>query len=93
MIKQKIYRKLWNVLFPSKWILGLLLIFAFGIPRFIIVLRSNITGQFQWVSIIFMIMWFTPLIFLRTNGRKEIGIRKVSNPIWLLWGFILGCGI
>ena len=87
------YRSLWNILFPRKWVLGLFLIFTFGIPRFIIVLQSNITGQFQFVSIIFMIMWFTPLIFLKKKGRREIGLRKVSNPIWLLWGFILGCGI
>jgi len=87
------YRTVWNLLFPSKWVLGMVLILIFGIPRFIIVLQSNVTGQYQWVSIIFVIMWFTPLIFLKKIGRREIGIKVSANPIWIMWGFILGCGM
>lgn len=84
------YHKIWNRLFPKKWILGLFLIFLFGVPRFILVLQSNVTGQSQFVSIIFTLMMFTPLIFLKKSGRKEMGIRKSTHPWWLLGGFLLG---
>lgn len=36
--------------------------------------------QSQWVSIIFTIMVFTPLLFLRKTGRRETGIRKSTRP-------------
>ena len=87
------YHEVWERLFPRKWILGLFLIFLFGIPRVILVMNANITGQTQWVSIIFTIMFFTPLLFLRKTGRREMGIRKSTRPLWLLWGFLLGCGM
>lgn len=38
-------------------------------------------------------MFFTPLLFLKKAGRREMGIRKSSLKIWLLWGFLLGCGM
>ena len=88
-----LYHSMWDRYFPRKWILGLFLIFLFGIPRFILVLKASVNGQNQWVSIIFTIMIFTPLIFLTKAGRRALGIRKSSRPLWLLWGFLLGCGM
>jgi membrane protease YdiL (CAAX protease family) len=88
-----LYHSLWERIFQRKWVLGLFLIFLFGIPRFILVLKASVTGQNQWVSIIFTIMMFTPLIFLRKAGREALGIRKSTRPLWLLWGFLLGCGM
>lgn len=88
-----LYHRLWDRLFRRKWVLGLFLIFLFGIPRFIIVLDSYVSGQTQWLSIIFTLMFFTPLLFLKKAGRREMGIRKSSLKIWLLWGFLLGCGM
>lgn len=73
--------------------LGLFLILLFGVPRFMLVLDSYVSGQTQWVSIIFTIMFFTPLLFLKKPGRREMGIRKSTRPLWLLWGFLLGCGM
>ena len=93
MATPPLYHRLWDRLFPNKWVLGFFLIFLFGIPRFILVLNASFTGQNQWVSIIFTIMFFTPLIFLRKAGRREMGVRKSSNPLWLLWGFLLGCSM
>ncbi len=84
------YHKIWNRLFPKKWMLGLFLIFLFGIPRFVLVLQSNVSGQSQFVSIIFTLMMFTPLIFLKKPGRKEMGIRKFSNLWWLPGSLLLG---
>ena len=88
-----LYHKLWDRLFPIKWVLGLFLVLLFGIPRFILVLNSYESGQSQWVSIVFTLMFFTPLLFLKKAGRREMGIRKSTQPLWLLWGFLLGCGM
>jgi membrane protease YdiL (CAAX protease family) len=88
-----LYHKLWDRIFPNKWVLGLFLVLLFGIPRFILVLDSFIRGQSEFVSIVFTIMWFTPLIFLKKTGRREIGLHKSTHPWWLLWGFLLGCGM
>jgi hypothetical protein len=82
-----LYHKLWVRLFPKRWVLGLFLIFLFGIARVLLVMNANVTGQTQWVSIIFTLMFFTPLLFLRKAGRREMGMRKSSQPLWLLWGF------
>lgn len=93
MQAQSLYHKLWDRLFPNKWVLGLFLVLLFGIPRFILVLNSYESGQSQWVSIVFTLMFFTPLLFLKKAGRREMGIRKSTQPLWLLWGFLLGCGM
>ena len=88
-----LYHRTWDRLFPYKWVLGLFLVLLFGIPRFILVLNSYISGQSQWVSIVFTLMCFTPLLFLKKAGRREMGMRRSVQPLWLLWGFLLGCGM
>jgi membrane protease YdiL (CAAX protease family) len=93
MQSPSLYHRLWEGLFRHKWVLGVFLILLFGIPRFILVLNASMTGQNQWVSIIFTLMVFTPLIFLRKAGRRDMGLRKSTRPLWLVWGFLLGCGI
>ena len=87
------YYKVWDRIFPNKWVLGLFLVLLFGIPRFMLVLNSYVSGQSQWVSIVFTLMCFTPLILLKKSGRREMGLRKSTHPWWLLWGFMLGCGM
>ena len=93
MQAESLYHRLWERIFPVKWVLGLSLVLLFGIPRFILVLNSYESGQSQWLSIVFTIMCFTPLIFLKKAGRRKMGIRKSTQPLWLLWGFLLGCGM
>lgn len=88
-----IFHSAWDRIFPRKWMLGIFLLLLFGIPRFILVLKSYVSGQSQWVSIVFTLMLFTPLIFLRKTGRREMGLRKSTQPLWLVWGFLLGCGM
>ena len=87
------YHKLWDRIFPNKWVLGLFLVLLFGIPRFILVLKSYVSGQSQWLSIVFTLMFFTPLLFLKKAGRREMGLKKSTHSWWLLWGFLLGCGM
>ena len=89
-------RPFWQKYFKYNWIFGLLLVLLFGIPRFIIVLHSNITGNYGKIGIIFLFMWLCPIIFLTRSGRRYIGIKKPVNYYWLLYSVITGillCGI
>lgn len=70
---------------------GLFLIFIFGIPRFFLVLHANSSGGgYGYVSLIFLLMWFTPWILLTKEGRRGIGIKKPSNYAWLFYSFLIG---
>ncbi len=72
------------------WQFGLALILLFGIPRFIIVLNANRTGDYSLTSIIFLLMWVTPFILLTRQGRNSIGIKKPEKYLWLIYSFIFG---
>jgi membrane protease YdiL (CAAX protease family) len=72
------------------WQFGLALILLFGIPRFFIVLQSNMSGNNQYVSIIFLLMWVAPWVLLTKQGRRDVGIRS-PRPVWkLLPALLLG---
>ncbi len=72
--------------------LGLGLIFLFGVPRFLLVLDANRTGNYNLISIIFILMWATPYVLLAKNGRKTIGMKRPKNFVWLFYAFLLGIG-
>ncbi|OFX39446.1 MAG: CAAX protease [Bacteroidetes bacterium GWA2_40_15] len=83
-------RLFWQNKIKFNWVFGLILILLFGIPRFIIVLNANVIGNYGYISIIFLLMWITPWIFLTKEGRSYIGIRKPTNSRWLLYSFLGG---
>lgn len=83
-------RKFWLRFFSYNWKFGLVLILLFGIPRFILVLQANVSGGYSTVFIIFMLMWFTPFIFLTKQGRKEMGMKRPNHYLRLLYSFLLG---
>ena len=83
-------RTFWQKIFRYNWIFGLVLILLLGIPRFFIVLQANVTGNYNLVPVVFLFMWFSPLIFLTKNGRRSIGIKRPSNYYWLFYSFFLG---
>ena len=85
-----ILKPFWNHLIKPTWIFGLALIFVVGIPRFLMVLSANVSGNYHLVSIIFIFMWLTPWIFLSRFGRSKIGLKKPVHPEWLFYGFIIG---
>jgi len=88
-IEKDALRPVWRFL-TYNWKLGLFLILLFGIPRFIMVLDANASGGYGNVSIIFLIMWIIPFIFLSKDGRRYIGIKKPVDYLWLLYSFIIG---
>ena len=83
-------RPFWQRILPHGPLFGILLILLFGIPRFVIVLKSNVTGDFSLLSIVFVLMWITPFIFLTRLGRRDIGMRKPTHVLWLLYSVVLG---
>lgn len=93
MNDKQILRTSWKRLFKFDWLFGLGLILLLGIPRFILVLNANITGNYSWIALIFLCMWITPIIFLTKSGRRNIGITKPDNYKWLLGSFVVGASI
>jgi membrane protease YdiL (CAAX protease family) len=82
--------KLWNRWIQLNWKFGFLLILLFGIPRFWIVLKANTTGNFGFVSVIFVLMWIFPFAFMTRKGRRSIGLTRPSNYAWLFYSLLLG---
>lgn len=82
--------KFWRPKIRFNWILGLILIIALGIPRFIVVMQAYETGSFYSVFLIFLTLWFLPFLFLSKSGRKFIGFKKPQKPLWLIYAFVVG---
>lgn len=78
----------WKKLFPQSWILVAGLAVLLAIPRFVLIL----SGNYNAIILIFILMWLTPFLLLSSEGRKQIGLIKPTRPRWLLWGFLLGMG-
>ena len=83
-------RPFWQHLFRSNIVFGFVMILLFGVPRFILVLNANVTGNYNLIPIIFLFMWIAPFIFLSKQGRRKIGIKKPASIKWLLYAFVSG---
>ena len=83
-------RPFWSRLFDFNWKFGLFLILIICIPRFILVLKANSSGNYGYIGLIMAISAIAPFIFLSKYGRKEIGIRKSLNFKWLFIAFTCG---
>lgn len=80
----------WNRIFSFNWKFGLFLILIVCIPRFILVLHANSSGNYSSIGLIMVISAIAPFIFLSKYGRKKIGITKLKKYNWLLVAFVLG---
>jgi membrane protease YdiL (CAAX protease family) len=87
---QQVLLKTWSRIFNFDWGFGVFLVLLFGIPRFILVLGANVSGNYGTASIVFFLMWFTPLLFLTKEGRREIGMCRPNRYIRLLGVFTVG---
>lgn len=83
-------RKFWQHYFKYNWKFGVFLILLFGIPRFILILQANMSGQYKFAFIVFFLMWFAPLVFLTKQGRKAMLLKRPNHSIRLLYSFVLG---
>jgi uncharacterized protein len=83
-------RSVWRKIFSFNWRLGLFLILIVCIPRFILVLNANASGNYSSIGLIMLISAVAPFIFLTKYGRKKIGITKPKKYLWLLIAFVSG---
>ncbi len=83
-------RPFWSRLFDFNWKFGLFLILLVCIPRFVLVLHANETGNYGSIGLIMTISAIAPFVFLTKAGRKEIGIKKPRNSNWLIIAFAGG---
>jgi membrane protease YdiL (CAAX protease family) len=80
----------WNRFFGFNWKLGLFLIIIVCIPRFLLVLNANASGNYSAIGLIMTISAIAPFIFLSKYGRNKIGITSPKKYSWLLVAFIAG---
>ena len=83
-------RPFWKNIFNFNWKFGLFLILIVCVPRFILVLHANATGNYSSIGLIMAISAAAPFIFLSKEGQRKIGIRKPDRYRWILIAFILG---
>lgn len=83
-------RPFWRKIFNFNWKLGLFLVLLICIPRFILVLHANATGNYGSIGAIMAISAIIPFVFLVKYGRRKIGITKPKNYWWLLIAFASG---
>lgn len=80
----------WSSIFGFNWKFGLFLVLLVCIPRFILVLNANATGNYGSIGLIMIISAISPFIFLSKYGRKEIGLTKPQKYKWILIAFVFG---
>jgi uncharacterized protein len=83
-------RPFWNRIFNFDWKFGLFLILIICIPRFIIVLHANSSGNYSYLALIMVVSAIVTFVFLSKYGRKQIGITKPANHSWLIIAFVAG---
>lgn len=83
-------KSFWSRFFNFNWKFGLFLILIVCIPRFVLVLNANASGNYASIGLIMAISAMAPFIFLSKYGRKVIGITKPQNYKWLFIAFAIG---
>jgi uncharacterized protein len=56
----------------------------FGVVRIGLVLIANVTGSYQTVSIVFLLMIALPWVLLTREGRSDIGLVRPSRWRWVI---------
>src|SRR5687768_9029093 len=87
---QHVLRPYWQKIFGFNLRFGLFLLAAICVPRFILVLYANTSGNYGSIGVIMLISALTPFIFLNKYGRHKIGIRNPQNYSWLPAAFVAG---
>ncbi len=85
-------RQIWKDRIVLNWQFGLSLILLLGIPRFILVLQANMTGNYNLIPVIFMLMILSPYLLLSKSGRTHIGIKRPVKISRLFYCFLSGIG-
>jgi len=83
-------RNFWTRYFRLNWKFGLFLLLIVCIPRFILVLKANETGNYSLIGLVMFISALIPFIFLNKHGLKQIGIKKTRKLKILGYALIAG---
>lgn len=83
-------RPFWNRLFRFDWKFGLFLLLIICIPRFILVLNANSSGNYSFIGLIMVISAVVPFIFLNKYGKRRIGLTKQKKYSWIFVAFATG---
>lgn len=87
---ENIIKPFWSKYFNFDWKFGIFLILLICIPRFLLVMNTDITENYSSISIIMLISALTPFVFLNKNGLKQIGLITPKNTFWLLLALLIG---
>jgi membrane protease YdiL (CAAX protease family) len=96
IMNKPVLRKVWSRHFSFDWRAGLFLIFVFAVLRFVIALNNAVHGGNSAIFVLFLSMWFVPVILLTSEGRRAIGIVKPDKWRKLLYALAAGgifCGV
>lgn len=69
---------------------GIALLVVFGVVRIALVLQANVTGSYNLVSIVFVVMAALPWILLTRAGRRLVGLTRPSRPAMLILAALSG---
>ena len=83
-------RNFWSKYFNFNWRFGLFLIAIVCIPRFLLVLKINQTGNYAPLGAIMILLAIVPFIFLNKHGRNKIGLKKTKKWGKLILSLLLG---
>lgn len=83
-------RNFWSRFFSLNWKFGLFLLLIICIPRFILVLNANETGNYSFIGLVMVISAIVPFLFLNKHGLKQVGIKKTGKLRILGYAFIAG---
>jgi len=87
---EKELKSFWSSIFNFNWKFGLFLLCIVCLPRFILVLHANASGNYGYIGLIMFISALAPFIFLSRYGRRQIGITGSKKYSWLLIAFTGG---
>ena len=87
---EKQLRPFWHKHFSFDWQFGLFLILIICIPRFILVLIANSSGNYGSIGLIMTVSAIAPFVFLSKFGQSNVGITKPKNYRWLVVAFVAG---
>lgn len=76
--------------FDFNWKFGLFLVFLICVPRFMLVLKANATGNYGFIGLIMLASALAPFLFLSRSGRRKVGIVATKKYSWLLMAAIAG---
>lgn len=87
---EKELKAFWSRFFDFNWKFGLFLVLVVCVPRFVLALNANATGNYGSIGLVMTISALAPFLFLTKFGRKEIGMTKPRNFKWLFIAFACG---